>query len=100
MDCEFRLKMAIFCDEVVVFGCAMPELTKRVRDSPALLRPLRNVDRVPLPGLAFIRREGLTPDREFRITDIPAEHDDDVLALVRIAGEEMADVVLERSDDW
>ena len=65
-----------------------------------LLDALRHVDRIPFPGLALIRREGLTPVRPLRISRVPSEDNDDVLSFVRAARKEVACLVQGRPTSY
>jgi hypothetical protein len=53
---------------------------------------------VPFPCLAFVDREGRTPDRGFRIALVRAKFHANVLTGEDIAGKKVTDVAVERAD--
>src|SRR5690349_510077 len=79
----------------------MPELhalSHRTRSlASGSAHSLRHIDRVPLPGLALICGESLTPNRQARIAHVPAKNHDDRPAAVRVSGKEMANLALKRA---
>src|SRR5688572_27256703 len=53
---------------------------------------------IPFPRVPFVAGESRTPNWGVRVVFIPVKSHDDVLAGEDVAGEELADVAVERTD--
>ena len=62
--------------------------------------PFRDVEEIPFPCLAVVRREGLAPPRAIFVPGVPPKDDEDRLAIERVFAEEVADAVFVEGTDY